>query len=77
MDRAEMQLAARHVLGYHHLEDGWTPGSFTEGLIALWTRADVDNRAKLALVYPEMSAVIGYFTAGDVEHVRRIARGEA
>jgi hypothetical protein len=76
MDNALLQEAARHVLGFHNLEGGWTPGGFTHGLIALWGKADPSNRRRLAGAFPELGHVIATFENGHIEHIRRIARGD-
>ncbi|MDX3354714.1 hypothetical protein PV703_15650 [Streptomyces sp. ME01-24h] len=43
---------ANHVL-WHFGRGGYQPGSFTQKLLELICAADLDNKAKLARVFPE------------------------
>ena len=43
---------ANHVL-WHFGRGGYQPGSFTQKLLELICAADLDNKAKLAQIFPE------------------------
>lgn len=45
---------ARDVLGYFGCKGGWNAGSFTTNLMTAIGSADPENRAKLALGFPEL-----------------------
>ena len=57
-------------------ELGIQPGSFTEGLIRLMAIADADNRQRLGIMYPAISANIEMYKTRDdgVELLRAAAR---
>ncbi|TXS22438.1 hypothetical protein EAO70_06145, partial [Streptomyces sp. adm13(2018)] len=49
---------ARYVLHAFGASGGWRPGNFTESLISLIARADHDNAARLATIYPAEAAAV-------------------
>lgn len=49
---------ARYVLHAFGVAGGWQPGTYTEHLISLIARADRDNAAKLATIYPAEAAAV-------------------
>lgn len=49
------QQAARDVLGFEGHPEGWTPGGFTSALLGAFLKADSQNTAKLASVYPDLA----------------------
>lgn len=72
-----LQAACRHVLGHHHLEGGYPPGGFTAQLIDLWAKADMVNRYKLGMAFPEMAYAIDLLQNGQEDALRAVADGKA
>lgn len=50
--------AARDLLGYYGHAEGWTPGGFTNALLAAFERADMLNRSKLLAAFPEFKPAL-------------------
>jgi hypothetical protein len=71
--------AARHVLWHYGHEGGIQPGSFTQNLMTAIATADLGNKAKLAIPFPDYVAAalaIEYDPEG-VAYLQRIARQDA
>lgn len=62
--REEVQHAALELLGYYSLPGGYTPGGFVRQLIILWEKADVHNRVRLSIAFPEMAEAIDALGCG-------------
>lgn len=50
--------AARHVLWHNGDPRGYEPGSFTTKLLEAWTRADLENGARLASAFPILGQAV-------------------
>lgn len=49
----EREQVARHLLWWDgDRSHGYQPGSFTDGLMMIWGRADSENKARLAIAFP-------------------------
>lgn len=69
---------ARYVLHAFGAAGGWRPGDFTERLISLISRADRDNAAKLATIYPAETAAVrlAKYDEDGIATLQVIATGE-
>ncbi|MFE7566897.1 hypothetical protein ACFU76_08015 [Streptomyces sp. NPDC057539] len=69
---------ANHVL-YHFGRGGYQSGTFTQYLIYALTAADMTNKAKLGLAYPDYAAAViaMEYDPDGAAHLQRIAAGEA
>ncbi|AQS70874.1 hypothetical protein [Streptomyces pactum] len=68
-----METAA-HVLWQDRL-GGWPPSTFATKLLSLWTSADTDNAARLAVAFPDYAAAIALVNSGQdgIQQLRAIA----
>ncbi|MGW3192175.1 hypothetical protein ACWDBT_30530 [Streptomyces ardesiacus] len=68
-----METAA-HVLWQDRL-GGWPPSTFATKLLSLWTSADTDNTARLAVAFPDYAAAIALVRSGQdgIQQLRAIA----
>ena len=57
-DRQEL---GRQILGYYSYEGGYRPGGFLESLLTTWGKADMMNRSRLAVGFPELDVLLGKF----------------
>ncbi|MET9142405.1 hypothetical protein [Streptomyces sp. NPDC004042] len=72
---AEISMeTAAHVLWQEAL-GGWPPSTFASKLLSLWTSADADNAAALAVAFPEYAAAIALVKSGQdgIQQLRAIA----
>ncbi|MGW0012436.1 hypothetical protein ACWDVX_22170 [Streptomyces tendae] len=65
---------AAHVLWTEAL-GGWPPSTFATKLLSLWTSADTDHAARLAVAFPEYAAAIALVKSGQdgIQQLRAIA----
>lgn len=72
------QNTAAHVAWFYRPSLGYRPGSFIEKLIGAIANADLTNRAKLSLAFPEYVAAVTAAAdhSGGLEELALIARGE-
>lgn len=69
--------AAHAALWHFDRQPGvWEPGGFTIALVEVITRADPENRARLALGFPELVAAVllAQGRTDGIERLRKIAR---
>lgn len=69
---------ARYVLFAFGAEGGWQPGNYTEHLISLIARADRENAAKLATIYPAEAAAVhlAKYDENGIARLQQIAAGQ-
>jgi hypothetical protein len=70
---AAVRAHARDLLGYMHKSGGTAPGGFTIRLFELWTSADRDNKAIIAVALPFMGVVSRANDEGGEAAVREVA----
>lgn len=65
---------AAHVL-FQERQGGWPPSTFAAKLLDLWTSADTNNAARLAVAFPEYAAAIALMGEGQpgIDQLRAIA----
>lgn len=68
---------ARHVLWHFKAAGAWEPGDLTKLLLQMLQRADVDNRGRLARVYPGYAQAVALIDSSldGVEVLQQIAAG--
>lgn len=49
------------ILGYYGYEGGYRPGGFLESLLTTWGKADMENRIRLAVGFPELGETLAKF----------------
>lgn len=50
--------ATRAVLYFYGHPKGWEAGGFTMSLIELWCKADLTNKARIRLAFPEVAGAL-------------------
>lgn len=70
---ADRQEAARHALWHVGDPEGYEPGSFTQGLLLTWGRADTQNQMRLRVAFPCLSAAIDLLAETGVEGLKKWA----
>ncbi|HCA85492.1 MAG TPA: hypothetical protein DEQ61_08365 [Streptomyces sp.] len=66
---------ARHVLWQYGADGGYAPGTFTQHLLSAFATADLINKAKLGIVFPELGAAVhlAEYDRDGINKLRQIA----
>lgn len=72
-DPTTFKAIAQDLLGLLHKPGGTVPGSFTIGLFELWSKADLDNKARIESAWPEVAFVLRSNDLAGLNAVRALA----
>ena len=60
----------RQLLGYYGYEGGYPAGGFLSSLLGTWEKADMLNRARLSVAFPELGELLYRFQSMEPEAFR-------